>query len=114
MKYKVGWEQELERRERLGITGPEPILHPDDVQLNFYTGEVTFTGPITRKEKAEWDLLWDRVEEADQKIELGTNQLKKIRSKMVRNRVEAEIAAERSIRDAIVSKIGEPRKRRRS
>src|SRR5512146_1189861 len=34
LDYKLKWEQELERRERLGITGPAPLPHPDDVRLN--------------------------------------------------------------------------------
>jgi hypothetical protein len=25
IEYKSGWEQELERRQRLGLTGPEPM-----------------------------------------------------------------------------------------
>ena len=29
LSYKLTWEYEFARRERLGITGPEPILHPD-------------------------------------------------------------------------------------
>jgi len=114
LKYKVEWEEELDRRARLGITGPEPIPHPDDVQVNFGTGEVSFTGPTTRQEKAEWDHFYDRAEQADRNIERLTAQLEKIRSKMVRAYVEAQIADERFLRDKIVSAIGEPSKRRRS
>ena len=33
--YKVEWERELARRERLGITGPEPLPHPDHVVINY-------------------------------------------------------------------------------
>jgi hypothetical protein len=114
LKYKVEWEEELDRRERLGITGPEPIPHPDDVQVNFVTGEVRFTGPMTRREKAELDHWYDRVEQADSNIERLTAQLEKIRSKKVRDYAEAEIAYERRFREMVVSKVGEPSKRRRS
>jgi Family of unknown function (DUF5681) len=113
-KYKVEWEDELDRRERLGITGPEPIPHPDDIQVNFVTAEVRFTGPMTRREKAARDYLYDRVEEADRKIESLTVPLEKSRSKIVRDIAEAKIAYEQRIREEIVSKIGEPSKRRRS
>ena len=82
---KLSGRDELDRRERLGITGPEPIPHPDDIQVNFVTAEVRFTGPMTRREKAEWDHLYDRVEEADRKIESLTIPLEKIRSKIVRD-----------------------------
>ncbi len=114
LEYKLDWEEELDRRKQLGTTGPEPIPHPDDVQVNFSTGEVSFTGPMTRKEKAEWDHFYDRAEQAERNIERLSAQLEKIRSKMVRAYVEAQIADERFLRDKIVSKIGEPSKRRRS
>ena len=114
LKYKVEWEEELGRREKLGITGPQPIPHPDDIQVNFVTGEVRFTGPMTRRERAELDHWYDRVEEADGKIERLTTQLEKIRIRWLRADVEAQIAGEQLIRETIVSKIGEPSKRRRS
>jgi hypothetical protein len=31
IEYKTQWEDELERRTALGIVGPDPIPHPDDV-----------------------------------------------------------------------------------
>ena len=34
MEYKQHWEGVLERRERLGITGPEPLPHPDESSSN--------------------------------------------------------------------------------
>lgn len=34
--YKVEWERELDRRERLGITDlPDPLPHPDHVVIDF-------------------------------------------------------------------------------
>jgi hypothetical protein len=114
LNYKVDWEEELDRRKKLGITGPEPIPHPDDVEINFRTGEVRFNGPVTEREKAELDHFYDRVEEADRNIELLSAQLEKNRSKMVRAYLEAQIADERFLREKIVSTLGEPSKRRRS
>ena len=114
LSYKLTWEYEFARRERLGITGPEPILHPDDVQVNFSTGEVSIIGPMTRQQKAELDHWYDWVEQADRNIERLSAQLEKIRSKKVRAYVETQIADERFRREKIVSIIGEPSKRRRS
>ena len=54
--YKVEWERELARRERLGITGPEPLPHPDHVIINVRTNEVRITGPATKEEKEQWDI----------------------------------------------------------
>jgi hypothetical protein len=53
--YKVEWEKELQRRERLGITAPEPIPHPDDIKIDFQTGEVRVVGPMTKEEKDLFD-----------------------------------------------------------
>jgi hypothetical protein len=65
LDYKLKWEQELERRDRLGITGPAPLPHPNDVRLNFVTSEVTLIGPLIKQHKAEWDRLHDLLEQAD-------------------------------------------------
>jgi hypothetical protein len=110
--YKFYWGKELERRKSLGITGPEPLPHPDDVQINVRTGEVTIAGPWTKEEKAEWDYIDSCVEEIDREIERLTNQLKVIRIKNLRNLIEVQIADQRSHREMIVSRLGEPSKRR--
>ena len=55
IEYKTHWEDELERRTALGIVGPDPIPHPDDVIINVKTGEVHITGPVTKQEKVKWD-----------------------------------------------------------
>jgi hypothetical protein len=44
IEYKTHWEEKLERRKRQGLTGPEPIPHPDDIIVDLFTGEVTFKG----------------------------------------------------------------------
>lgn len=62
MTYKVEWERELDRRARLGIIAEEPIPHPDHVQIDMSTGEVTMAGPWTKAQKAELD-LWSKRKE---------------------------------------------------
>ncbi len=53
--YKVQWESELERRRRSGETGPEPLPHPDDIDIDMRTGVVAVKGPMTKEDKAKWD-----------------------------------------------------------
>ena len=55
--YKYGWEEELEDRRRTGRTGPEPLPHPDDIEIDLKTGKVWFKGPRTKEEKARYDQL---------------------------------------------------------
>lgn len=58
IEYKVEWEKELYRRERLGITGlPEPLPHPDHVEIDFMNGTARVIGPSTKEEKAAIDDL---------------------------------------------------------
>jgi hypothetical protein len=54
--YKIEWEKELRRRERLGITDlPEPLPHPDDIIIDMKEGTASIVGPATKEEKAEYD-----------------------------------------------------------
>lgn len=56
LTYKLEWEKELQRRERLGITHlPDPLPHPDQVRIDVREGTVSMTGPMTPAEKAELD-----------------------------------------------------------
>ena len=63
IEYKTSWDRELERRRRLGIDGPEPLPHPDDVEIDLRNGGVRITGPMTPEEKAQWDWIRERKAE---------------------------------------------------
>lgn len=68
INYKVEWEKELRRREQTGATGPEPLPHPDDIEINMRTGEIKMNGPMTKEEKATWDMFRERKAECDRCI----------------------------------------------
>lgn len=57
INYKAHWEKELERRQALGINGPEPIPHPDHLEVDMATGQVRVLGPMTRDQKRQYDQL---------------------------------------------------------
>lgn len=61
--YKIDWERELERRKQLGIDGPAPLPHPDDIVIDMNTGQVKILGPFTKEQKAAWDHLRERKSE---------------------------------------------------
>ena len=67
--YKIEWEQELERRRQLGIDAPEPIPHPDDIEIDMRTGQILIKGPMTREEKDRLDRLRNR--KADFELQLA-------------------------------------------
>ena len=111
IEYKIHWEQELERRASLGVSGPEPLPHPDDVIIDTRTGQVIVKGPMTKEDKVKWDRMYARVEECDLGIAEMTESLKLRKNKPYRRFIEDEIAHERRIRQIIVNAIGEPKGR---
>jgi hypothetical protein len=54
----VGWARARARRTALGITGPEPLPHPDHIVIDLHAGTAEIRGPATKEEKAAWE-RWD-------------------------------------------------------
>ncbi len=53
LKYKVKAEAEVRQRQAKGITDMSDILpHPDHIDIDFVTGEVLITGPMSPREAA--------------------------------------------------------------
>ena len=104
--YKLQWGRELERRERLGITAPEPLPHPDDIEINMSTGNVTFAGPFTKSQHAAWTMLAERRDAAEEAIAEFRKMLRRKRDEGMRSFIEQEIALETKLRDQITDAIG--------
>ena len=102
IEYKTQWEDELERRTALGIVGPDPIPHPDDVIINVKTGEVYITGPVTKQEKVKWDRLRNRKHECL----VGICELKELQKEMPNDKfIQSEIEFEQRIYEMISKAI---------
>lgn len=99
--YKVEWERELTRRERLGITGLEPLPHPDHVVVNIRTGEVAIRGPATKEEKARHDMILQAKVEFQAELDELDQLLKDEPDYPYRAQVEADIAHNRKLLDMI-------------
>ena len=68
--YKIEWERELHRRERLGITDlPPPLPHPGHVVIDMRKGTARIVGPATQEEKAEYDLWLSRKADFEEELE---------------------------------------------
>ena len=74
--YKRDWDNELKRRREHSITAPDPIPHPDDVIINFRTGEVSICGPMTKEELADLDLWLNRKNDNEAEIKVFADNLK--------------------------------------
>lgn len=68
INYKIGWERELERRKRLGIEAPDPIPHPDDLEIDLRTGEVVVKGPMTKEDKARIETIQNGKVELEREL----------------------------------------------
>lgn len=97
IEYKVEWEKEIARCKRLGIRPPDPVPHPDHIEINMQTGEVIVKGPFTPEEKAKWDKLRQRKIACLEEI----NELKKMledpECESHRKLIEDDIAHERNL-----------------
>ena len=93
MTYKIEWDRELERRKALGITGPEPLPHPDHVVIDMRAGTAAIRGPSTKDEKAKWDELAVRKAEFEAELHEFEQMLRKPRC---RNRDVIRLEIERT------------------
>jgi Family of unknown function (DUF5681) len=69
VEYKHKWSEEIKRCQRIGITVPDPLPHPDDIILNPNTGEVHFAGPLTAEHKKKLDYALGRRAEAQEEVD---------------------------------------------
>jgi hypothetical protein len=51
LDYKLKWKAEIARCTRLGIEVPRPLPEPEDIMINFRTGEVKTDGPLDERER---------------------------------------------------------------
>jgi uncharacterized damage-inducible protein DinB len=103
--YKQRWTEELERRQRLGIDAPDPIPHPDHIELDRRDGTVRIKGPMTREEKVKWDDLRARKRECDEAIAECQASLTDETDEGVRTFLAKEIEHEKKIRATIATVI---------
>jgi len=66
--YKEHWHRVLAERARKGTTGPEPVPHPDEVVIDYRTGEVRIEGPVLEEQKDAQDRLRARWPDYEQTL----------------------------------------------
>jgi len=95
--YKVDWEKELERREKLGLDLPPPLPHPDDIVIDMNTGQVKVKGPFTKEQKADWDHLRGRKAECIEAIAQYEQELREDPNREDAEFIRKEIDYERKL-----------------
>lgn len=101
LTYKVEWERELDRRKRLNIVAPDPIPHPDDIDIDMNTGQIKQIGPWTKEEKVKWDMFRERKKECDISIAAHEEDLRRHPRSRYKKQILDDIAFERHIRSII-------------
>jgi hypothetical protein len=51
LDYKKSWEEAITQARRRGLPDPDPVPHPDHIDIDIRTGEVVIDGPFTLKER---------------------------------------------------------------
>lgn len=106
IEYKVNWEEVLERRAHLGIKAPEPIPHPDDIEIDFANSSVIVRGPFSDAEHARWLELAKRRDAAEECIRFLKKELQTETDPVSREIIENEIRHETRMHDLIEERIG--------
>jgi hypothetical protein len=80
--YKEHWHHVLAERARSGTTGPEPVPHPDEVIIDYETGDIRIDGPVMQEQRearkrlrASWPDIELSLTEINEEIESDPNDL---------------------------------------
>jgi aconitase A len=97
IEYKISRMEQIENAKRRGLPPPEPVPHPDHIEIDMNTGEVIVKGPFTPEEKAQWDQWAKRKREAVEAIEAMSKQLRIEQNEVIRQKIQEEIDFEQNI-----------------
>lgn len=111
--YKTRWERELERRARLGVEGPEPVPHPDDILIDARTGLVYFSGPMTPHEKAAFDKVEALKLDCESEIARLRSELEGPLTRSRKAHLRAELETEERLHANVVKALALAREPRR-
>ena len=118
--YKEHWHHVLEERARNGTTGPEPVPHPDDVIIDFDTGEIRIDGPVLEEQHLAQERLREmrpdflkRLRKIEEQIESDPKNLELRKEKKTLDAITdwlVKDARRRAMRDALRQPPGKPKK----
>src|SRR3984893_11263879 len=118
--YKEHWHHILAERARKGTTGPEPVPHPDDVIIDFDTGEFRIDGPVMEEQhlaqerlREMWPDLLKRLWQIEEQIESDPKNLELRKEKKTLDAITdwlAKDAGRRAMRDALRRPPGKPKR----
>jgi Family of unknown function (DUF5681) len=89
MDYKLGWEREIERCRQLGLPAPDPVPHPDHIDMDMRTGEIVIDGPMTESQRDAGRKLIEHLLESEDESEWFRKAAARTRDPERRKRCEA-------------------------
>ncbi len=111
LDYKSGWKDRFTECDQRGLPRPNPVPHPDDIVLNPHNMSVQVNGPMSEDEKAEWDQLLARRQQALEEVAEYKRLLK--RPGKYSHFYEEDMAHEQRLADMIGGVIPDEATRRR-
>lgn len=106
IEYKVSWERELDRRKQMNIVAPDPIPHPDHIQIDFVNGVARVIGPFTKEEKVHYDNLVRIRSECEACLKMLMAELDAQDSRQEQDRIEHQIKSFRSVLKKVNKELG--------
>ena len=118
--YKEHWHHVLAERARKGTTGPEPVPHPDDVIIDYDTGEIRIDGPVLEEQHLAQERMREmgpdylkRLWKIEEQIESDPKNLELRKEKKMLDEITGWLvkdAGRRAVRDALRRPSGKPKK----
>lgn len=105
IEYKCDWDKEIEHCRKLGQPLPQPIPHPDDIRINFNTGEVRITGPFCKEDVLPWEKMRARKKECEEAIAEYWKDFRAEKDPKIRDIIRDEINHESKIRSIMCRAI---------
>ena len=107
LEYKLSAEDEIRYREAQGLPTLDILPHPEDMIVDYRTGEIAIKGPMTHKERERWRAIRSRCNQAKSAIEELEQMLQDPEHKKIRRQIEDDLAFEVRIRDMLENTIGD-------
>jgi hypothetical protein len=80
IEYKEYWTRIIAEARRTGRAEPQPVPHPDDIFIDFGSGDYQICGPMTDDEKRDWDRRTNRRDEAQAEVSYYAKAYRRARS----------------------------------
>lgn len=105
LDYKKRWEDEIERCRRLKLPEPDPVPHPDHIDLDMRTGQIVIDGPMTSKQRDVGQKLIVHLLEGLDASDWFSKARKRIRDPEGRARLDALIAEEIAHHNRLLQRV---------